>query len=212
MPTDNQFKYMNNSKKLLLLVSIVFLLTGCLKTNNKVYTHDLQSTIIEYELTGNPEGKSTLYIKGDRSARITEGEYLSEGINTAFNSLSIEKEGEIYEVDLKSKTGYKALNPVYNELKTMNDEEKDNHLLKEALGLKDGEIPQIIGEEEVAGQKCIKYKYYETGEICIWKGIPLMTVIKIPSTSNQSMIKATNINNSASIDDSIFEVPKEITI
>lgn len=184
------------------------LLAGCASgTNQKVNPYPFDTAKIEYELAGNLEGTQTVYIKGDLAARETQGVRNTEKGEENIHDLYLEIGDSRYEIDLNGKKGIKSMNPLYNELKNIKQNEKNDFLVKIATGAAETEsMPTSTGERKIAGKTCNMYDVSDIGEICIWNGIPLY------SKRNQSVTTAVSVETDLNIDDAVFALPVDVTI
>ncbi len=181
---------------------------GCAsETNQKVNPYPFDTAKIEYKLSGNLEGTQTVYIKGDLAARETQGVRNTENGEENIHDLYLEIGDNRYEIDLNTKKGKKSMNPIYNELKNLTQNEKNDFLVKIATGVAETEgLPTSTGEKEFVGKTCKMYDVSDIGEVCIWNGIPLYY------KRNQNVTTAVSVETDVSLDDAVFAVPVDVTI
>lgn len=195
------------------LAATAVLLSGCATTGeDKVYPYPFDSAHIEYELAGNVNGTITVLMKDGKSSHETAA--IDQSTPEAPIATKLIDAGEyLYQIDLNTKQGQKAKNPIYEQLKALPMEERMDFLTKLAVGVSaDGEMPMPVGEKAVAGETCDVYEIENFGETCLWNGIPLYSRISIPEAGIENTNTATSIQINANVPDSAFEVPEDVTI
>ncbi len=202
------FKQGNVKKVIVIAIFASVIIAGCATgTDQKVNPYPFNTAKIEYELSGNIEGTQTVYIKGDLTARETQGVKNTEKGEKETHDLYLEIGDSRYEIDLNTKEGIKTMNPLYNELRNLKQNEKNDFLLKIATGAAETEgLPTSTGQEKFAGKTCNMYDISDIGEICIWNSIPLYY------KRNQNVTTAVSVETDIDIDDAVFAVPADVTI
>ena len=200
-------------------MAVAALLAGCTagttEPNNQetfsgpVYPYPFESAIIEYEIQGNVEGNITVTIDGDRSKHETVATAEGEEINNALFDL-----GEtLYQIDYNLGAGQKAPNPIYSELRNMDENERKDFLTKLAVGAPEtGAVPTPKEQREIAGQTCDVYDLQGIGEICLWDGVPLYSSVEIPEQGIKNTNTAVSVQVNPTIPESTFEIPSDIEI
>jgi len=193
----------------------VIAFSGCASNQaEKVYPYPFDTAKIEYQLTGNVEGSTTVHIKGDKSAHETKAKSVESGNEAEINTLLLDLEDKLYQIDLTAKTGNSSDNPIYAQLKELTPEERLPFLTKLATGLvaDGGQTPTPKGQKNVAGETCDLYDIQGIGEICLWNGIPVYSSMTIPEAGIMSTNTATSIQLNVAIPDSVFNVPEGVEI
>lgn len=197
----------------LLALSLVAL-SGCASADEKVYPYSFDSAKIEYKITGDIEGSTTVMIKGDKAVHKTSAINKTGETETPIETVLLDLGDTFYQIDLSAKQGQKGPNPVYQELKRLPPEDRMGFLTKLATGqaMNGDEAPESEETKEVAGQTCSLYKIQNIGEICLWNGVPLYSSISIPEAGVTNSNTATSIQLNIEIPDSAFNVPEGVTI
>lgn len=190
-------------------------LSGCAGTQKEqVYPFPFESARIEYQITGNVEGTTTVLIKGDKQAYETTAVIKGADIEEETKTKIIDAEGMLYQIDLVTGTGQSMANPIYEQLKKLAPEERMDFLTKLAVGISDSggvsDVPQPKGQKTVAGETCDLYDIQSVGEICLWNGIPIYSSMSIPEAGIMSANTATSIQLNVDIPDSAFNVPEGV--
>ena len=171
---------------------------------------DIESGIIEYEITGSQTGTKKLYFTdwGRKQAEYSNtilrvGKYSKEA-----NLLKINEGDWQYIIDLDRKTGTKRKNPVIEKLIEIRDQISYGEFGEQLVFVNGG---FESGSETVAGRKCKVYEFKKKNSTSwIWNWLTLKSEIKTGGV-NISML-AVNIEENVSIPDSVFKFPPNTLI
>ncbi len=209
-------------KKVSTIVIFSLIIAGCGVQNQRVYPYPFDTAHVEFSIKGAMNGKSTLYIKGDNYFQEFIGIEKEEGKDKEVHNIIIERDGLVYQIDMNKKTGQKIEDPTYKIMKETEQSKKMQKLIDIQVGVNEEKSSKSVttkvtkeGTKEVAGKTCELYKtaFSEAGEteMCLWGGIPLYTVLNIPSVSIKNVSEASLVETNIPVDDKRFEVPKDIT-
>ncbi|MBU0668157.1 hypothetical protein KJ951_03640 [Patescibacteria group bacterium] len=197
-----------------IILALTIALYGCAASeqNQKqeekaIIPYPFSTAKIEYNITGNMEGTTTVKIKGDKT--------IHETIVQDVHALFIETPGKLYQVDLITKTGNSSANPIYKQIEALPENQRMDFLTKLATGLsgeEDGSAPQPTGQKTLAGETCDLYEIQGLGEICLWNSIPLYSSMEIPEAGIKSTTTAISIQTNVDIPDSDFTVPEDVSM
>jgi hypothetical protein len=186
----------------------IVLFAACATGEEKVFPYSFNTAKIEYKIQGDINGTMTAYIKGDNSAKKLSG---TGANNEPLSTLTIELSETIYYVDLTKNEGSSTVNPIYDDLKTLNKNEKKERLISFATNTyNSGKKPEKISTRTYAGKKCDVYSLNGAGEICLWEGIPLYSTVKMMNI--ERTIEATNVETGIELADSNFQLPEGVSI
>lgn len=195
------------------LAAIVSILaTGCSLQSQNVYPYTFNTAHLEFEVSGMVKGTNSVYIKGDKSVSEFHG---TQKDGSKVDSLFINGGEKLYQVDLNTKSGTTAQNPVYSELQKVTKEERMNHLIRSATGnaeMEAGKMPTPKEEKEFAGQKCQLYDVLKVGEVCLWNGLPIYSKVSIPDAGVENTSTAIKIETNIDVPDSKFNIPEGVQL
>jgi hypothetical protein len=233
------------------ILSLTIFLFPCLSyagetslPNPYVISYPFKSAIIHYDMKNEyghgkvSEGTQTVYIKGDKLAKITKGALPdSNGEVKQTENLWLFTPDYVYEVDLITKTGTKIDNPkkytkpAYDNLSTEERKAFHNRMEKrriisiDLLGLE-----EKIGTESILGHEC---DIYQSGKeltpenlsealeggagsfyvkSSIWRTAKIPLKIKTSGLGGSNELIATKVEEDLKIPEKIFTVPPGIKI
>ena len=208
---------MNKYKLITTLVFTAAALTACSSTKEEknIYNYPFDSAKITYKISGTATGESTVYIKGNNKLiKTTSIKKNLSGTQENKEEMIIERGEKITNINLKEKKGVEFESKIFNELKTLSPEQKKERLLKELLNtssLENSVSYTPVGKETVQGKECDVYKT-AFSEFCIWNNIPLKINNNIEAYGIKVETLATEIQENPTLDDSIFETPKDVEV
>ena len=194
---------------------LTFAFYGCAtlaETGQSIIPYPFKTAKIEYNITGNLEGTTTVKIKGNNVSHETIVTGNSE--ESMVHSMLIETESKLYQINLIEKTGNSSDNPVFKQVEQLPQNRRMDYMSKLATGLsgEDTAANPPIGQKKVAGETCDLYQIRGLGEICLWNSIPLYSMVEIPDKNIKSTTTASSIQTNVEIPDSDFAVPEGITM
>ncbi len=200
---------------LVTLIDSIFL-ASCQSTTpqeeEKVYSYPFDTAKITYEIKGDMEGTKTVFIKGNKSSTEIHKTKNLSGVVQNTDTLTIDTGEYIYQIDLQTKTGNGSKNPVYEQLKALPAAQRANFLTKLAIGMvgNGAKMPAPKEQKEVAGRRCDLYSIANFGDVCLWYGVPLYTMVQIPQAGMATTETATSIELNPDVSDQKFVLPNGI--
>lgn len=180
------------------------------KATKNFKRYNIESGIIEYELSGFTKGKQTIYFDnwGMREATYSINETKITGITSKTNTLVITDGEWVYNIDLDAKTGTKSKNIKYEDILKYSKDKKIKDISEQTMKDMGGEK---IGKEELLGKMCDiwEIKKIKT-KIWIWKGITLKSATNMAGM-NMDMV-ATKFAESLKIPSDKFKKPSDVKI
>jgi hypothetical protein len=210
------------------MLLITLFLPGCSggeEENNKLHTKstppeklslsdqkifDIESGIIEYEISGSQTGSKKLYFDdwGRRQAEYTNST-IKVGKYTKHTELLKITLGEWqYIINLENKTGTKRENPVVEKMFELKDQINYGKFGEQLLFLNGG---FESGNESLAGKNCKIYEFKkQNSKKWMWNWILLKSETQTGGV--QITVLAKKIQENVSIPDSIFNLPPNVLI
>lgn len=171
--------------------------------------YQIRSGIIEYQMTGDQSGTSSLYFDqfGKRESKYIN---FSEARGGKNNQLLVFRDNAwIYNVDVLSKTGTSinendVSETVLNKFIASAPAAYDEQSLKSQGAV-------LSGKDKVLGFDCEQYQLKPAGiSACLYKGIPLK--VEISSAGNKSQIIATSIQEEVDLPRAKLKLPYDLVI
>ena len=168
--------------------------------------YQLESGKIEYKLSGGQSGTETLTFDrfGLREAKLVKSVIEFQGVKQNNHSISIFRDGKIITIDLNSNTGVEVTHPFAEMFNSEERVDLGEELLRQMGGEK-------IGNDVVLGRPCQMWEIKQANtKTCLWKMIPLKAEATFQNFTLHSV--AVKIDESANVEESVFEIPKNVTI
>jgi hypothetical protein len=170
---------------------------------------EYESGMVEYALSGVRSGTEVLYWDdwGGRQARYTKASLTMMSITQTTDDWVITLPDVVYAIDMKTKTATRSVNPAKAFAEGLSEDELEEigRRMTEAMGAKK------VGTDTVAGLSCEIWRTEALStETCTHKNVPLRS--KSGMGGMQFAIVATKIELDASVDQSHFQVPADVTV
>ena len=233
------------------ILSLITFLFPCLSyaaetslPNPYVISYPFKSAVIHYDLKNEyghgkvSEGTQTVYIKGDKLAKITKGALPdSNGKVKKIENLWLFTPDYVYEVDLITKTGTKIDNPkkytkpAYDSLSTEERKAFFNRMEKRGIiSLDLHGLGKKIGTESILGREC---DIYQSGQELtpenlsealeggagsfymkswIWRTAKFPLKVKTSGLRGSGELIATKVEEDLKMPEKIFTVPPDVKI
>jgi len=175
------------------------------KSKSEKHKYGIKSGIVEYstKMMG-MDMTQTLYFDDFGSIEATE--MIMDMMGTETHTVTINKEGYVYNLDLIAKTGTRQM--IFNEGSNIDFKNLSKEMEKK-MNLKK------IGKEDFAGKTCEKYSIDYTdlslkGYYLVWEGIALKTDADMGKMKMEMTAK--NIQENVNIPAEKFEIPADFQI
>jgi len=186
---------------LIALVSTNVLGQGNKKSGSNIKWVDIKKICIEYEVTGNGEGKQWVYIGEWGNEHLTILDIVMEmgPIKQRTHTATYLKGDKIYTVNLETNTGTVTENPMRSATNEKQAKQFGEEFLKK--------YGKEVEPEEFLGKKCRVFEMPDLGtRTLVWKNITLKSVTRMGPV-NQIM---TAVKIILDFDEKIFNLPTNI--